>query len=93
MPEKSKETPISKYLCHAKIKMRGNELWDVTPASVDGQKLKAHKVILSASSIFFKKLSSINVHKKNGEWKSLVTSIYTKKNWKKPGGALCVINH
>ena len=36
--------------------MRDNEFCDVTLASVDGQKFKAHKVILSASSIFFKKL-------------------------------------
>ena len=42
--------------------MRDNELCDVTLASVDGQKLKAHKVILSASSIFFKKLLVNNLH-------------------------------
>ena len=29
-----------------------NELWDVTLASVDGQKFKGHKVILSPSTIF-----------------------------------------
>ena len=44
--------------------MRDNELCDVTLASVDGQKFKAHKVILSASSIFFKKLllNNLNHH-------------------------------
>ena len=34
--------------------MRDNEFCGVTLASVDGQKVKAHKVILSESSIFFK---------------------------------------
>jgi len=44
--------------------MRDNEFCDVTLASVDGQKFKAHKVILSASSIFFKKLlvNNLNHH-------------------------------
>ena len=37
-------------------KIRDSEFYEVTLASVDGQKIKAHKVILSASSIFFKKL-------------------------------------
>ena len=41
---------------HAQIKMRDNEFCDVTPASVDGQKFITHNFILSASSIFFKKL-------------------------------------
>ena len=44
--------------------MRDNEFWDVTLASVDGQKFKAHKVIISASCIFFKKLlvNKLNHH-------------------------------
>ena len=44
--------------------MTDNELWDVTLASVDGQKFKAHEVILSASNIFFKKLlvNNLNHH-------------------------------
>ena len=37
-------------------KMRDNEFCDVTLASVDVQKFKALIVIISASSIFFKKL-------------------------------------
>ena len=47
---------------------------DVTLASVDDLKFKAHKFILSSSSIFFKKLlekkpksSFINIHEKNLE--------------------------
>ena len=40
--------------------MRYNEFCDVTLASVNGHKFKAHKVILSASSIFFKKLLENN---------------------------------
>ena len=36
--------------------IKNNALCDVSLASVDGQKLKAQKIILSASSIFFKKL-------------------------------------
>ena len=45
---------------NTQIKMIDNEFWDVTLAIVDGQKFKAHKVILSASSIFFKKLLGMN---------------------------------
>ena len=44
------------YLGQAQIKMRNNELCDVCLASVDGQKFKANKIILSASSICVKKL-------------------------------------
>ena len=47
---------FQKYICHAQIKKRDNEFRDVTLASVYGQKFKAHKDILSASCIFFKKL-------------------------------------
>ena len=36
--------------------MRNNEFYDATQASVDGQKFKASKAILSALSIFLKKL-------------------------------------
>ena len=43
-------------ICHAQIKMSDNEFCDVILASVDGQKFKAYKVILSVSNIFFKKL-------------------------------------
>ena len=44
--------------------MRDNEFCDVTLASVDGQKFKAHKGILSASHIFLKKLlvNKLNHH-------------------------------
>ena len=42
--------------------MRDTELYDVTLASVDGQKLKAHKVIFLSSSIFFTKLLVNNVN-------------------------------
>ena len=42
--------------CCTQIKMRDNEFYDVTLARVDGQKFKAYKVIVSVSSIFFKKL-------------------------------------
>ena len=42
--------------------MRHNEFCDVTVASVDGQEFKFHKVILSASSIFFKKLLMNNLN-------------------------------
>ena len=49
---------------------------DITLASVDDLKFKAQKVILSASSIFFKKLlekklksSFNNIHEKNLEQK------------------------
>ena len=48
--------------CHAHIKIIDNEFCVVTLASVDGQKLKAHKVIFSASSIFFKKLLMNNLY-------------------------------
>ena len=51
-------------LCHAQIEMRVKEFRDVTLASVDGQKVKAYIVILSASGIFFKKLlvNNLNHH-------------------------------
>ena len=42
--------------------MRDTELYDLTLASVDGQKFKAHKVIFLSSSIFFKKLLVKNVN-------------------------------
>ena len=45
-------TDKSKDFCHAQLKMRDNEFCDATLASVDGQKFKAHKVILSASCNF-----------------------------------------
>ena len=46
------------------MKIKDNKFCDVTLASVDGQKGKAHNVILSASIIFFKKLlvNNINHH-------------------------------
>ena len=47
---------FQKYLSQAQRKMRDNEFCDVTLASADGQKFKAHKVILSASSHLFKNL-------------------------------------
>ena len=42
--------------------MRDIEFCNVTLASVSGQKFKAHKVILSVSSIFFKKLLENNLN-------------------------------
>ena len=44
--------------------MRNNDFRDITLASVDGQKFKAHKVIFSASSILLEKLlvNNINHH-------------------------------
>ena len=55
---------FQKHFCHAQINMRANEFCDVTLASVDGQQFKAHKLILSASSLFFKKilLNNLNHH-------------------------------
>ena len=52
------------YLCHAQIKAKDIEFCIVILASVDGQKFKDHKVILSASRIFFKKLlvNNLNHH-------------------------------
>ena len=75
--------------------MRYNELCDVTLASVDGQKFKAHKVILSASSIFFKKLlvNNLNHHPlifmtkiENTSHLLQLFTLKEKKTWKKPGG-------
>ena len=43
-------------------KMRDDKFCDVTLASADGQKFKAHKVMTSASSIFFKKLLVNNLN-------------------------------
>ena len=45
-------------------KIIDNKFCDVTLASVNGQKFKAHKVILSASSIFFRKhlVNNLNHH-------------------------------
>ena len=56
MIDNPKTDQFQKYLCIAQMKMRNNEFCDVTLASVDSQKFKAHNVILSASSIFFKKI-------------------------------------
>ena len=56
MTNQFKDRPISEIHLSFWKKMRDNEFCDVTLASVDGQKFKAHKFILSASSIFFKKL-------------------------------------
>ena len=57
-PNSSRLTFYQQYInsCLAQIKIRDNEFCDVTQASVDGQKFKAHKVVLSALSIFLKKL-------------------------------------
>ena len=38
------------YVCHALMKIRDNVLCDVTLASAKGQRVKAHKVILSAAA-------------------------------------------
>ena len=62
MTAKSKNKPFQKYFCHAQIRIRDNEFCDVTVGSVDGQKFKTHKVIFSASSIFFKKLLVNNLY-------------------------------
>ena len=79
--------------------MSDNELYDVTLASVDGQNLKAHKVILSASSISFKKLlvNNLNCHTlifiRKIENKSHLTHSLIIKERKKTGEALCDIFH
>ena len=65
MTDKSKDKSISEVrLSFSNKKNRDNELCDVTLASVNGQKLKAHRVILSALDIFFKKLlvNDLNHH-------------------------------
>ena len=53
-----------KYFCQTQKNMRDNEFCDVTLSSVNGPKFKAHKVILLASSILFKKLlvNNLNHH-------------------------------
>ena len=78
--------------------MSDNELYEVTLASVDGQKLKAHKVILSASSISFKKLlvNNLNCHtlifiRKIENESHLIHSLILKERRKKTCGALCDI--
>ena len=53
LANKSKDKPISEVPLSIPF-------CDVTLASVDDQKFKAHNVILSASSIFFKKLLGNN---------------------------------
>ena len=65
-------------------KMRDNEFCDVTPASVDDQKFKAHKVILSTLSIFLKKLlvNNLNHHQLIFMRKFLNESHGTKLNLK-----------
>ena len=83
--------------------MRYNELCDVTLASVDGQKFKAHKVILSASSIFFKELSvkNLNHHplifmtkmENNSHLLQLFTLKKTKLGRNQVEGAFCDIYH
>ena len=44
------------FACEAQKNMRNNELCDVTLASTDGHKFKAHKVILAAYSNVFKNM-------------------------------------
>ena len=68
------------------MEIRNKDFFDFTLASVDGWKLIAHKVIVSALSIFFKNLlvndkksSFIDIHERNREWKSIVIFIYAKE--------------
>ena len=56
MTDKSKDRPILEVPLSCSNKNERQWICDVTLASVDGEKFKASKVILSASSIFFKKL-------------------------------------
>ena len=73
--------------------MRDTEFCEITLASVDCQKFKAHKVIISASSIFFKKqlVNNLNHHpllfmRKIEDESHMLHQFTLKKTWKKPGG-------
>ena len=89
MLDKYKDRQTSEVSFSCSNKNENNELYGVTLASVDGQKLKAQKVFLSASSISFKKLlvDNLNCHtliliRKKWDWKSLDTFIDIKRKKK-----------
>ena len=64
MTDKSKDRPISEVTLSSSNTNERQIIFDVILASVDGQKFIAQKVIISTSSIFFKKLlvNNLNHH-------------------------------
>ena len=67
------------FLGQAQVKMMNNEFCDITLVSGDNKKIEAHRVILSASSAFFK---NILAGEKHANPLIFMRGVYILKIWK-----------